>query len=78
MPEDVDEIFIHRLKELLREERLRKGINFRTLGSLCGVSHGYLALAERSNVQPTLLVFKRWAKGLEVDLPKLIRKAEKM
>jgi transcriptional regulator with XRE-family HTH domain len=74
-PEDMDELFIYRMKALLREERLSKGIDFRTLESRCGVSHGYLALAERSDVQPTLLVFRRWARGLEVDLENLIRRA---
>lgn len=76
VPEDVDELFVHRLKVILREERLRQGIDFRKLETLCGISHGYLALAERSDVQPTMLVFRRWSKGLGVSLEDLVRRAD--
>lgn len=75
LPEDLDELFVHRVKAILREERLRQGIDFRKLESLCGVSHGYLALAERSHVQPTLLVIRRWTNGLGISLEEVIRQA---
>ena len=75
LPEDPDELFVYRVKAILREERLSKGIGFRELESLCGVSHGYLALAERSDVQPTLLVIRRWTNGLGISLEEVTRRA---
>jgi len=75
LPEDPDELFVHKVKAVLREERLKRNIDFRTLEGLCGVSHGYLALAERSDVQPTLLVIRRWTNGLGISLEEVIRRA---
>ena len=66
---------MYKVKAILREERLSRQIDFRQLEAVSGVSHGYLALAERSNVQPTLLVFHRWAKGLGVSLDEIIARA---
>lgn len=75
LPEDPDELFVHWVKIILREERLEQSLSFRELENRCGVSHGYLALAERSNVQPTLLVIRRWAKGLGISLEEVVRRA---
>jgi transcriptional regulator with XRE-family HTH domain len=75
LPEDPDELFVYRVKAVLREERLRQGIDFRKLESLCGVSHGYLALAERTDVPPTLLGLRRWTKGLGINLDDVVRRA---
>lgn len=75
-PEDEDELFVYKVKAILREERLLLGIDFRKLESLCGVSHGYLALAERTDVQPTLLVLRRWSKGLGISLEDVVRRAD--
>ena len=76
LPEDADELFVHRVQSILREERLKQGMGFRDLEALCGVSHGYLALAERSGVQPTLLVIRRWTKGLGISLDEVIQRAD--
>lgn len=78
MPEDADEIFVFRVKSILREDRLKKEINFRQLEVASGISHGYLALAERSNIQPTLLVFRRWTKGLGLELDDVIKRAAEL
>ncbi len=75
-PEDPDELFVYRVKAILREERLRQGIDFRKLETLCRISHGYLALAERTDVQPTLLVLRRWSNGLGISLENVMRRAE--
>ena len=32
-------------------------------------------LAERSNVQPTLLIFRRWTEGLGLQLENVIRQS---
>jgi transcriptional regulator with XRE-family HTH domain len=77
VPVDPDELFVHRVKVVLREERLKQGISFRELESRCGLSHGYLALAERSGVQPTLLVIRRWANGLGIKIETVIRRASR-
>jgi len=76
LPEDPDELFVHRVKSIFREERLRLGIDFRKLETLSGVSHGYLALAERTDVQPTLLVLRRWSRGLGISLEDVVRRAD--
>ncbi len=76
-PEDPDELFVHRVKAALRRERLKQGISFRELEKRCGISHGYLAYAERSDVQPTLLVIRRWTKGLGIKLETVVRRAER-
>lgn len=74
-PEDFDELFVYCVKAILREERLRLGIDFRKLEGLCGVSHGYLALAERTDVQPTLLILHRWSRGLGISFEDVVRRA---
>lgn len=78
MPEEVDELFVFRVKAILREERLKREIDFRQLEAVSGISHGYLALAERSNVQPTLLIFRRWTKGLGLQLDDVIKRAAEL
>lgn len=76
-PEDPDELFVHRVKAALRRERLTQGLSFRELEERCGISHGYLAFAERSDAQPTLLLIRRWTNGLGIGLESIVRRADR-
>jgi transcriptional regulator with XRE-family HTH domain len=77
VPEDEDEAYVLRIKAILKRERLRKGVNFRQLEEATGISFGYLARSERSDNQPTILVFRRWCRALGLKFEDVCKKAAK-
>lgn len=76
-PADPDEAYVLKLKELLRQERLKQGLNFRQLSERTGISFGYLARAERSDNQPTVLVFRKWCRSLGLHFEDICQQVAK-
>jgi predicted transcriptional regulator len=64
-----------KVAELLRDERLRRGLSTRRVASLAGLSQPMIGYVERGMRNPTLDTLLRIAGALDVDLPKLIKQA---
>lgn len=65
-----------RVLQLLTEERERRKITKYALSQKSGVSPQMIGYIEKGERNPTLEVVCRLAAALEVDLSKLVRKAE--
>jgi transcriptional regulator with XRE-family HTH domain len=65
--------FAARVVEILRAERLRKGISMRGLAQRSGLSQPAISYMERGLRTPSLETAYRIAVALEIDLSKLIK-----
>ena len=62
---------------LLREERERQKLSKYTVSQRSGVSQSMLSLVERGLRNPTMELLLRVADGIGVDLPSIIKKAQR-
>ena len=65
-----------RIIQLLAEERVKRKISKYALAQKSGVSPQMVGYIEKGERNPTLEIVCRLAAALEVDLSKLVRKAE--
>jgi transcriptional regulator with XRE-family HTH domain len=63
---------------LLREERERRKLSKYAVSQRSGVSQSMLSLVERGLRNPTMELLLRIADGIEVDLPSIIKKAQRI
>jgi transcriptional regulator with XRE-family HTH domain len=61
---------------LLREERQKRGISMNVLAQRSGLSQSMISLIERDLRNPTLDTLLRIANALELDLAKIIHRAQ--
>lgn len=65
-----------RVMQLLRTERESRGLSGYELAKRCGLSQSTMSLLDRGKRTPTLDTVLRIVAVLEVDLGKVVRKAE--
>lgn len=62
---------------LLAAARKKKGLSYQALAEMSGIHRTSISLMERGQLSPTLLVYLKLARALNVDLADLIKKAQK-
>jgi transcriptional regulator with XRE-family HTH domain len=78
MPENASRRVALEVARLLRDERVRQGISMDRLARKSGLSQPMISYVERGMRNPTLDTLLRIAIALDVDLPKLIKRASNM
>jgi len=74
-PDHLDLVCSH-VARILREERERRKISMTALAERAGLSRTMIRFVEREVRNPTLETLLRMTKALEIDLGKVIQKAD--
>ena len=69
--------FTSKVSDLLKQERLAKGLSHQRLSDLSGVHRSTISRLESKSISPTLYVFKRLADALGIELSLLLKRAER-
>jgi transcriptional regulator with XRE-family HTH domain len=72
---DIPQIIVLEVVRLLHAKRIRAGISMNRLAEKSGLSRAMVSYVERGMRNPTLDTLLRIAIALDVDLPKLIKRA---
>jgi transcriptional regulator with XRE-family HTH domain len=70
------QIVCFRVAQLLRQERERRGLSMNLVAERAGLSQQMVSYVEREMRNPTLETLLRIAAAIEIDLPKVIQKAQ--
>ena len=62
---------------LLRQERERRGVSMTRLAEMSGLSQGMISLVEHEHRNPSLDTLLRICIALEIDLSKVLSRAER-
>ena len=63
---------------VLRRERLKRGLSLAAVAAKAGLSYQMVGFVEKEQRNPTLDTLLRITQALELDLPEVIKKAQKV